>query len=69
VKHNKRAGFKVDNGASISLGQNSDKAIITDNGTDMDLSFGARATLQGNTIGTITCEKSAMIRGDTVCPE
>jgi hypothetical protein len=69
VKHNKRAGFKVDGGAGISLGQVSDKAIITDNGTDIDLSFGARATLKGNTIGTITCDKSSLIRGDRVCPD
>jgi hypothetical protein len=69
VKHNKRAGVKVDNGATIALGQVSDKAIITDNGTDIDLSFGARATLKGNTIGTITCDKSSLVRGDRVCPE
>ena len=41
----------------------------SDNGTDVDLSFGARATLKGSTIGTITCDKSSMIRGDVTCPK
>jgi hypothetical protein len=69
VKHNKLAGVKADGGSGIAFGYMSDKAIITDNGTDIDLSWGGRASLKGNTIGTITCDKSSMIRGDRVCPE
>jgi nitrous oxidase accessory protein NosD len=53
----------LDDGASITISQ------YSDNGTDIDLSFGARATLKGNTIGTITCDKGSMIRGDVTCPE
>ena len=65
VKHNKRAGLKVDDVSYVYL----HKSILTDNGTDVALSFGARATLKGNTIGTITCDKNSMIRGDVACPE
>ena len=67
AKHNKRGGLRVGDGASVTL---SKATFITDNnGTDVALSFGARATLKGNTIGTITCDKSSMIRGDVACPE
>ncbi|MFQ5906635.1 MAG: nitrous oxide reductase family maturation protein NosD [bacterium] len=67
AKHNKRGGLRVNDGASVTL---SKATVITDNnGTDVALSFGARATLKGNTIGTITCDKSSMIRGDVACPE
>jgi hypothetical protein len=51
MKQNKRAGLQVDGGANVIM----NKAVITDNGTDVALTFGSRATLQGNTIGTITC--------------
>ncbi len=65
AKANGRAGLRVDDSAGVTLS----KSIITDNGTDVALSFGARATLKGNTIGTITCDKSSMIRGDVACPK
>ena len=65
VKQNKRAGLRVFNGASVIL----NKSIFADNGTDVALSFGARAILKGSTVGTITCDKSSMIRGDVACPE
>ena len=65
AKHNKRTGLRADDGADVTL----HKSIITDNGTDVALSFGSRATLKGSTIGTITCDKSSMIRGDIACPK
>ena len=65
VKHNKRAGLRVDDGSIVYM----HKSIFTDNSTDVALSFGAHATLKGNTIGTITCDKNSMIRGDITCPE
>jgi nitrous oxidase accessory protein NosD len=43
-------------------------STITGNGTDVDLKFGTRATLQGITIGTIVCDKTVLSRGSTVCP-
>lgn len=43
-------------------------SAITGNGTDVDLKFGTRATLQGITIGTIVCDKTVLSRGSTVCP-
>lgn len=65
VKNNKGAGLAVDDGGSVNM----KGATITDNGTDVALSFGAHATLKGNTLGTITCDNSSMIRGDTACPK
>ena len=43
-------------------------SAITGNGTDVDLKFGTRATLQGITIGTIVCDETVLSRGSTVCP-
>jgi hypothetical protein len=42
---------------------------ITNNSTfDVDLKFGTRATFEGVTIGTITCDATVLSRGTTVCP-
>ena len=43
-------------------------STITGNTTDVSLLFGARATLNGNDIGVIICDGTALSRGDTVCP-
>jgi hypothetical protein len=64
VKNNEGAGLLVDNGGIVFM----KGATITGNSTDVALSSDARATLKGNTIGTITCDKSSRITGDTVCP-
>jgi hypothetical protein len=41
---------------------------ITNNGLDVDLKFGTRATFQGVAIGSITCDATVLSRGTTVCP-
>jgi hypothetical protein len=41
---------------------------IENNGTDVDLRFGTRATFQDMAIGTITCDTTVLSRGTTVCP-
>jgi hypothetical protein len=47
----------------------SNPSTITDNSTfDVDLAFGTRATFDGVTIGTITCDATVLSRGTTVCP-
>jgi Right handed beta helix region len=43
-------------------------SIITGNGTDVDLRFGTRTTIDGVAIGTITCDKTVLSRGTTMCP-
>lgn len=61
------AGVQLDDGTSATL----NGAILEDNNTaDLDLTFGSRATLDGNTIGKITCDRTALLRGDTrvKCP-
>ena len=56
------AGMQLDDGASATLGG----ATLEDNGTaDLDLTFASRATLDGNSIGRITCDRTALLRGDT----
>jgi hypothetical protein len=36
--------------------------------SDVALSFGTRASLNGNTIGTIACDETVLSRGSTLCP-
>ena len=46
----------------------SNPSAITGNGVDVDLRFGARATIEGVDVGTITCDSTVLSRGTTVCP-
>ena len=46
----------------------SNPSAITGNGVDVDLRFGARATIEGVEVGTITCDSTVLSRGTTVCP-
>jgi len=50
----------------ISIPEN--PSAITGNGVDVDLRFGARATIEGVDVGTITCDSTVLSRGTTVCP-
>ncbi len=50
----------------ISIPEN--PSAITGNGVDVDLRFGARATIEGVEVGTITCDSTVLSRGTTVCP-
>ena len=50
----------------ISIPEN--PSAITGNGVDVDLRFGARATIEGVNVGTITCDSTVLSRGTTVCP-
>ena len=66
-QRNSQAGLFADNGGSVRVS----KSTLTNNGmTDVALSFGTRAEFTQNTIGTITCDATVLIRGDTgtVCP-
>ena len=65
-KRNGDAGLLADNGSAVRV-NNSD---ITENPRDVVLTFGARAEFNMNTIGSITCDATVLIRGDTgtVCP-
>jgi len=46
----------------------SNPSASTGNGVDVDLRFGARATIEGVEVGTITCDSTVLSRGTTVCP-
>jgi hypothetical protein len=41
---------------------------ISGNGLDVNLRFGTRATFDGVTIGSITCDATVLSEGSTVCP-
>jgi Right handed beta helix region len=60
-------GLLGDDGSAIYIDQG---GTITGNGTDIVLRFGSRGTFNGNTIGTITCDDTSLVRGDTgvTCP-
>jgi hypothetical protein len=67
---NNGTGVRTADGAGvlwfISIPPN--PSTITGNGTDVELSFGARATFDGVAVGTITCDATVLSRGTTVCP-
>ena len=60
-------GVFADNGSSVTLIQSN----ITSNGKDVVLSFGSRADITTSTIGSLSCDASVLIRGDTgrTCPK
>jgi hypothetical protein len=64
---NTKFGIQVDNGSGLTLvGSN-----ITQNQKDVALTFGSRGDLSTSTIGTITCDATVLLRGDTgaTCPK
>lgn len=67
VKYNSGWGITGDDGSSVDC----NNSIITNNSSGaVSLSFGARSTLNGNTISPtpISCDSSALSRGSHVCP-
>jgi hypothetical protein len=61
-------GISGEDGSAISIDQ---EGTITGNGTDIVLLFGSRGTFNGDTIGTITCDKTSLLRidnTDVTCP-
>jgi nitrous oxidase accessory protein NosD len=67
IQGNTMAGLTADNASTIRILEG---ASITGNGTDVVLLFGSNGTFNGNTIGTITCDETVLLRGDTgvTCP-
>jgi hypothetical protein len=65
-QHNRQTGLFADNGGSVRVS----KSTLTRNGPasaprDVVLSFGTRAEFTQSTIGTITCDATVLMRGDT----
>jgi hypothetical protein len=67
---NNGTGVQTTNGAGVLtfISIPSNPSAITGNGVDVDLRFGARATIEGVEVGTITCDSTVLSRGTTVCP-
>jgi len=58
-------GIGVDDGSTATI-RNSE---VVGNDQDLVLTFAARADLEGNTIGSISCDETVLIRGDEHCPD
>lgn len=65
---NKGAGIAADNGSSLTL---LGSTVTGNNQKDLRLTFGSRADITTSSIGTITCDATVLVRGDTgtVCPK
>ena len=70
VQNNQTGGLLADGAGTLTLVSvlSNPSSIQNNSGTDVDLSFGTRATFGGVTIGTITCDTTVLSRGSTVCP-
>ena len=60
-------GLQVDNGSSLTL---MDSTIAHNKAGDVTQTFGSRGEFTKNTIGTLACDATSLIRGDTgkTCP-
>jgi hypothetical protein len=67
---NNQTGLLADGAGTLTLISvpSNPSSIENNTGTDVDLSFGTRATFVGVTIGSITCDATVLSRGSTVCP-
>jgi hypothetical protein len=59
---------RQDNYKLSSVSDLSKPSSIVDNGTNVYLKFGTRATVEGVTTGSITCDETVLSRPTTVCP-
>jgi hypothetical protein len=67
LSHNNTGdGIQVDDGSNMNLLG----STIQNNPKDVVLTFGSRGDFSGNTIGSLTCDATSLIRGDTgkTCP-
>ena len=65
--NNTGTGLQVDNGSSLTLLASN---ISNNQVKDVTLTFGSRGEFTKNTIGTLSCDATSLIRGDTgkTCP-
>ena len=66
ANNNTGFGIQADNGSSMTLLN----SVIQSNRSDVNLTFASRGEFTANTIGTLTCDATSLIRGDTglTCP-
>ena len=65
IRNNNGRGIFADDGSTAEC---TDATITGNTPNDVVLSFGSRASLYGGTIGTISCDGTALSRGDHLCP-
>ena len=62
-------GMLADGAGTLTLRSvQANPSTITGNSSDMRLLFGTRSTIEGVTIGTLTCDATVLSRGTTICP-
>jgi hypothetical protein len=68
IRNNTMVGIIAENGSDIRI---TTEATFTDNGTDIVLIFGSRGIFTGITLNTTMCDKTSLLRIDSVdvtCP-
>ena len=67
--HDNAIGVSVDEASLYIEGVQGLQAAVAGNGTNVQLSFGSRSTIQNVTIGTpLVCDPTVLSRGTTTCP-
>ena len=61
---NKTTGIFADNGSVLRISG----STLMNNGTDVVLQFGTRAEFATTQIGSISCDRTVLIRGEVTCP-
>lgn len=66
LANNNTIGIQADNGSNMTLLN----SVIQSNQPDVNLTFASRGEFTANTLGTLTCDATSLIRGDTgvTCP-
>jgi hypothetical protein len=64
---NAGTGIAVDDGSGLTLIQ----STVTGNAKDVSITFGSRGDITGTAVGTLTCDATVLLRGDTgiKCPK
>jgi hypothetical protein len=69
IKGNRGVGLLGDGAGTLTVRAAApNPSSISGNGLDVNLRFGTRATFEGVTIGSITCDATVLSEGSTVCP-
>ena len=61
---NKTTGILADNGSVLRISG----STLMNNGTDVMLQFGTRAEFATTQVGSISCDRTVLIRGEVTCP-
>lgn len=63
-QNNIKSGIRADNGSYLRITD----AIITNNNTDIELTFGSRAEFRSAQANKVSCDSTILLRGEISCP-